>query len=329
MNTTKPLISIIVVSYNTQKITINCLESIIKDKGLDFTKTKNSKTEIKIPAELIVVDNNSPDNSVRQIRQFALKHHLSKNNFHFIVNQSNLGYGQANNQAINIAKGGYILLLNSDTVILHSAISQSLFWLSNHPEAVICTAQLLNPDRTIQPSGGYFPTILNILSWSLCLDDLPILNRFILPFHPHPPNFFLQSSLYTKDHPQDWVTGAFLLSRAEALHSVNGFSSDFFMYGEELEMTFRIKKLFPSLQVWYLIGPQIIHYGQASSPTKTAPIYNEYLGIVRFFQKHRPSWQRPCIKILLKVNCLTRVVLYYILNQKNTSLIYQQIWSKI
>ncbi len=280
--TNNPLLSIIIISFNTADITVNCLKSIYQDKGLK-----------DIPYEIIVIDNASTDDSIKNIQKFPIT---------LIQNKTNLGFGKANNQGLKIAQGQYILLLNSDTIILHSAISQSLNWLSSHPEAHCCTAQLLNQDKTIQASGGYFPNLLNIFTWCTRLDDLPLINLFVKPFHPHPPNFYTKDKFYLHDHPQDWVTGAFMLFRKSVYDSLGGFDENFFMYGEEYEYLYRIHQKFPKSQVWHLIGPQVIHLGGASAITKTDPITREYDGILSFFAKHKPKYQLPFIKILLKLN---------------------------
>lgn len=289
---TSPILSIIIVNWNTADITVDCIKSIFADKGLKDT-----------PYEIILVDNASTDDSVAKVKKL-------KGPIKIIVNKENVGFGRANNQGIKESKGNYILLLNTDTIILHSAISQSLDWLSSHPEAYGCTAQLLNKDKTIQPSGGYFPTILNIASLLLHLDDLPLVNHIIPPYHPHSPDFYTHDTYYLKDHTQDWVTGAFMLIRREMLVKVGGFNSDFFMYGEEMEMCYRIHKLYPNLQLWYLIGPQIIHLGGASSTSKQIIYDREYDGIEAFFRMHRPLWQQKVLKKLISINRFLQLHLY-------------------
>lgn len=293
-----PILSIIIVSYNTADITIQCLKSILSDKGLK-----------QMDYEIIIVDNNSHDNSLIKIKEFKNSLKISNLKFKIISNNFNAGFGGANNQGIKIAKGNYILLLNSDTIILHSAISQSLDWLSSHPEASTCTAQLLNQDKTIQASGGFFPNLANMFTWCLSLDDLPLINKIIKPIHPHTPKFYTHDNFYTKDHQQDWVTGAFMLTRKPLLDKVKGFDENYFMYGEELELSYRLKLATKQNQVWYLIGPQIIHLGGASAANQIDPILNEYKGFLSFFKKHRPKWQLPIIKSLLKINALVRFII--------------------
>lgn len=307
----KPILSIIIISYNTADITIDCLNSVIKDKGLQ-----------EIPFEIIVVDNDSHDKSVEKIEKFKNSLKLKNCQFKIIANNFNGGFGKANNQGIKIAQGNYILLLNSDTVVLHSAISQALDWLCSHPESSTCTAQLLNRDKTIQASGGFFPNLSNVITWSLSLDDLPLINKIIKPLHPHTPNFYTKDKFYLTDHQQDWVTGAFFLTRKPLLEKLGGFDESYFMYGEEVELAYRISKITPNNQVWYLVGPQIIHLGGASATSRLDPILNEYRGILSFFKKHRPSWQYPIAKFMLKINALSRSIIHF-------SPIYLQACSKI
>lgn len=292
-----PLLSIIIVSFNTCQITLDCLKSVFADKGLEFDLKAYTKNE-KIPTEIIVVDNNSKDDSVKELKKVK--------NITFIANKENTGFGKANNQAIKIAKGNYILLLNSDTIVLHSAISQSLNWLSAHPEAHMCTAQLLNKDLSIQASGGSFPNLLNTIAWSLGLDDLPFFNSIVPAFHPHTPQFYTREKYYLKDHQQDWVTGAFMLIRRSIVDKTGGFDDKYFMYGEEVEWAYRMHQALPQSQTWYLVGPQIIHLGGASAIKRSDPIVREYTGVIAFFERHRPKWQTTLVKKILKINAFLR-----------------------
>ena len=115
----RPVLSIIIVSYNVASFIDDCLTSILADKNLDFNgNPKNSKT----PAELIIVDNHSTDTSVAVIKKFLNR--IKILNSRFLILDSNLGFAQANNLAAKQAKGNYFLFLNPDTVVLHSAISQ-------------------------------------------------------------------------------------------------------------------------------------------------------------------------------------------------------------
>jgi len=312
----KPVLSIIIISYNTRQITVDCLKSIIADKGLQFDLDKLNSSH-HTPTEIIVIDNASKDKSALAIKKFSKSKNIP---VRLITNKKNLGFAKANNQGIKIASGNFVLFLNSDTLILHSAISQSLIWLSSHPEAIACTAQLLNQDKTIQASGGFFPNLLNTLAWSIYLDDLPFFNKIIPAIHPHTPSFYTHDSFYKTDHQQDWLTGAFMLVRDIAIKKTAGFDQNYFMYAEELEWCYRIKKSFPKKQIWYLIGPQIIHLGGASATDNQAKLLNEYMGILFFFKKHKSNISYNIARFLLKTNAYIRSIF-------NPA--YKNLWQKI
>lgn len=292
----KPILSLIIVNWNTPQLTINCLQSINHDRPLS-----------QIPYEIILVDNGSTDDSVSQFRTYQKKHHL--NQLKIIANPKNVGFGKANNLAFSLATGNYFLLLNSDTIILHGAISQTLDWLSSHPKCYGCTAQLLNSDKTIQPSGGHFPSLLNMFTLLFHLDDLPLINHIIPPYHPHSPDFYTHDTFYLHNHPQDWVTGAFMLLRREMVLAVGGFNHQIFMYGEEMEMCYRIHLQYPQLQLWYLVGPQVIHLGGASTANKQTIIDLEYKGLETFFKIHRPKYQQTLLKYFILANRQIQLIL--------------------
>jgi GT2 family glycosyltransferase len=323
---TNPTLSIIILSFNTSKVIIDCLRSILLDKGLHFSDTGDSSS--KVSTEIIIIDNASSDTSVADINHFFQQKKISKNSYKIIQNNKNVGFSKANNQGIKVARGNYVLLLNSDTIILHSAISQTLTWLASNPKASMCTAQLLNPNRTIQASGGFFPNLSNVFTWSIGLDDLPFFNYLIKPFHPHTPDFYTHSNFYLKDHRQDWLTGAYILTRRPILDSVNGFDENYFMYGEEYELCYRIRQKYPKLEHWYLIGPQIIHLGRASAVSQADPLVNEYLGVLHFTQKHHPRYLKPTRHVLY-LNAYLRFLFYKLTGNSKFSGFYQEACSKI
>ncbi len=306
----KPTLSIIILSYNTAKITVSCLNSINHDQGL-----------MQIPTEIIVIDNASTDTSVTELKKIK--------NIKLICNSKNKGFAAANNQGAKVAQGNYLLFLNSDTIILHWGISQCLTWLSSHPESIACSAQLLFKDGTVQPTGGFFPSLLNVFTWSTGFDDLPLTNKIIKPFHPHSPHFYTHDTFYLHNQKLDWVTGAFIMMRQQAFAATQGFDETYFMYAEEVEWFYRIKKQFPNHTVNYLIGPQITHLGGASSPNKEQAITSEYLGIIKFFAKHKGPIQTKIVKILLKSNAMLRSIIYQLKGNHQIANFYQNACSKI
>ncbi len=334
----RPVLSIIIVNYNTKELLRQCLESIFKnDKRLDFSGQWIDPTEEeRIPAEIIIVDNNSTDGSVEfiksltslRVNELRKKKKKKKKNslinnrkisIKLIENKKNLGFAKANNQGIKIARGEYILLLNSDTIIPEGAISQTIYWLSAHPKVGVVSCKLLNRDRTIQPTGGFFPNLANIFTWVFFLDDLPLVNRLIKPFHPHPPQFWTKEGWYLKTRELDWVTGAFFLIRKAVIREVGLLRKNFFMYVEEVEWCYRIKKA--GWRVFFYDGAKIIHLGGASGKSITS-IVGEDQGLVKFFSLHKPKWQLPILKAMLKIKNLLRFILFIILGKRERAQAY-------
>jgi hypothetical protein len=199
--------------------------------------------------EIIVVDNASTDNTIAMIRgEFA--------QVELIANERNRGFAAANNQGMQLAQGRYIMLLNPDTEMVGDAPITMMDYLTQHPEVGLMGPQLLNPDGTIQSSRRRFPTLATAFVESTVLQRYlsrsPILSRF-----------------YFKDRPDslvqevDWLVGACLLVRSEVIEQVGMLDERFFMYLEEVDWCYRIKKA--DWKIVYLPTAQVVHhYGQSS-----------------------------------------------------------------
>jgi len=136
-------VSVIIVSWNTRDILQDCLESVYaQTRGVSF--------------EVIVVDNASSDGSVEMVRSQLQQVTL-------VANRDNRGFAAANNQGMQIARGRYILLLNSDTVVLDGAIQKVVAFADQHPEAAVVGCRVLNRDGTLQQSCFKYPSLLNLL----------------------------------------------------------------------------------------------------------------------------------------------------------------------
>jgi hypothetical protein len=304
-------LSVIIVSFNTKKLTKECLESVIKNtKGIRY--------------EIIVVDNGSTDGSVAMLQKIQ----IPKSKFQIIANKENLGFGRANNQGVEKAKGKYILLLNSDTKISDNVLGEMVSWMNAHPKAGVATCALRNTDNSLQGTGGYFPHLFKVFAWMFFLEDIPLLGRMIKPFHPmHPRLTFCKGEGFFKNkHQQDWVTGAFLLTRKKIIDKIGLFDPDYFMYVEEVDFCFRVK--LAGWQVWYLPQWSIIHFGGASS-TRELPLLSEYEGIKIFYKKHKPSWQMPILKLFLKGGALLRMLVFGFLKKPKLAKVYAKVLKKV
>lgn len=266
-------LSIVVVSYNTKKITENCLKSVNRS-------LRNSK----IKYEVIVVDNNSEDGSKEVLEIFS----KTKEN-HIIYYQAgtNLGYGLANNFAVKKASGKYLLLLNSDTIILNRAIEKLYsYYLKNEKNVHFLGPKLLNSDLTPQPSVGKFFTLPVVFTTLLLKGDYWGATR-------SSPEKFCQV---------DWISGACILTTKKNFDNIAGFDKNIFMYMEEVDLLFRAKKI--GLNTFFYPKSQIIHSGSASSNGKTFPILQVYRGFIFFYKKHYSGFSLACLYLILKIKAL-------------------------
>lgn len=247
--------SIIIVNYNTKELLYQCLQSLKKS-------IKNTHTEI------IVIDNNSSDNSVPFVRKLFPEIIL-------IENDKNLGFGKACNQGINISRGKYIILLNSDCEVFKNTLSTIKKIISNFSRSDrigIIGGKILNPDGTLQFSYGKFPTVFsNIL-------DL---------FKP-PPHRKVQTSGYDSPHYIDWVTGAFMMINRKLFTDIGYFDENYFMYYEETDICFRAKA--QGWQILYDPSPQVIHKIPHSTKKDNIPLFIQAeirKSHLYFFRKNR------------------------------------------
>lgn len=299
-------LSIVIVSFNTQDLLENCLKSIKKyTKGIDY--------------EVIVVDNASKDDSVKVVRSLGAK---------VLENKENLGFAVGNNQGIKAAKGKFILFLNTDTLLNNSVLAEMVSTLKENPKIGAATCSLKNSDGSIQATGGYFPSLPRVFSW-MTIQDFPLVDKLIKPFHPlHSKSSFSRGEDFYKNEKElDWITGAFLLTRADILKRAGGWDETYFMYVEEVDLCFKIKKL--GYQVWYYPKWSITHLGGKSSGVSEYPLLSEYKGICKFYKKFYPSWQFPLVKLLLKIGALGRIVLFAILGRREEVKIYAKAFKVI
>jgi GT2 family glycosyltransferase len=286
-------LSIVIINYNTKALLLDCLDSINKN-------TKN------LSYEIIIVDNASTDGSVEILKR------LKNRELKIILNRKNLGFAKANNQGIEIAKGRYILLLNSDTQIPMEVLEKMTGFMDKNPKVAVASCALKNKDGSLQATGGYFPTLPRVITWMLFLDDIPLMDKLIKPFHPmHEKSFIYRGeAFFQKMGERDWVTGAFFLVRREVFEEIGLLDEEYFMYTEEVDFCFRAKK--KGWKVWYIPSLAITHFGGASSASEF-PIISEYKGIKIFYRKHMPAWQMPVLRFLLKTGAVLRIFLLGVL----------------
>ncbi len=216
--------------------------------------------------EVFVVDNASGDNSVAMVEQEFPQVHL-------VANKENVGFGRANNQVLADCRGEYVLLLNPDTIVLDRAIDRLLDHAMKTPNIAVMGCRLLNLDRTLQRwTGGAFPSLWNVACHYLFLDRL-------LPSALRPPTLYLDLD-YPEDMDVDWISGAVMLLKKECLGDFI-FDETFFMYGEDMECCYRMKK--SGWRVIYSPVCSIIHIQGASMQKQEGEILLSSLKGLRTF----------------------------------------------
>ncbi len=313
MTKTKNLLSIIIVSYNTQHLTLQTLESVISQ--INKSKLLRGKTEI------IVVDNNSSDDSVKEIKKLFINH-KSKIINQVISNKDNKGFSSANNQGIEKSSGKYVLFLNSDTIVQNNALDimvktfektptdESTSELSSEGNKIdrlgILAAQLLNPDDTVQHQGGDFPTLISLANHMFFLDDLPIIGKLFKSTQHTGRNVKAQIS-NVKPTAKSWVGGAAMMVKKEVFDEIGMLDSNIFMYGEDVEFCMRAKKHHWDIAIQP--NAHITHFGSASSSSENA-ILGEIKGYIYIWAKHKPLWQMWFLKFLLFWGALLRIIIF-------------------
>ncbi len=232
-----PKLSIIILSYNTRDITFASLETLI-----------NSLQKTAFTSEIIIVDNASQDGSVEMLKKFEQQFETNHISITAIFNKENVGFPKGNNQGIHIAKGEYILFLNSDVMVQDIEWDKILEYMDDHPKCGALTVRVELPTGEIdKASHRGFPTVWNAFSYYSGLEKvtqyIPGLNMLFGGYH--------LTHLHLRNiHAIDALSGAFFLTRKSIMDALNGFDETFFMYGEDLDLAYRIKE----------VGYTIIYY---------------------------------------------------------------------
>lgn len=285
-------LSIIILSFNTREMTSDCLKLII-------SQIKNSVFE----SELIIFDNGSSDGSAEMLEAF--ENHNSDIKIHIYQSKKNLGFAQANNLASKKAQGKYLLFLNSDTLCGKGVIDGMMRFLNNRPGLALASCQLRNQDGSIQPQGGWLPRLSTVFIWAMFLDDIPFLRQIL-------PSYQLRKTSFFTGRPKEigWIAGTAMWIRAEIWQKLNGFDESLFMYGEDVELCCRAR----SLGFKVMINPNfyITHLGRGSSQSANW-ITGEVQGLLHIFKIHKPGWELPLLRLILRCGMIARWFIFGIL----------------
>ena len=225
--------------------------------------------------EIIVVDNLSGDDSIAFSRELHPQ-------VTFIENQENVGFARANNQAIMQARGKFTLILNPDTIITPRCLREGIEWMNTHPECGAIGARMMDGNGVFLPeSKRSFPT-----PWVSFCKIFGLSKLF-----PRSPLFARYHLRYLSDLvPQciDILSGAYMLCRTDVLQQLRGFDEDFFMYGEDIDLSYRIVKA--GYQNWFLPTPMVHYKGESTHKDSMRYVRVFYDAMLIFYRKHFPRF---------------------------------------
>jgi O-antigen biosynthesis protein len=252
-------LSIIIVNYNVRYFLEQCLYSVFKSL-------------VGIDGEVIVVDNNSVDGSEGMVKsRFP--------NVKLIVNTENIGFAKANNQALAVAQGEYNLLLNPDTVIEESTLAKCLMYMDAHPEAGALGPKMINGKGSFLPeSKRGLPTpevaFYKIFGFTRLFPKSKVFGKYYL-------GYTSQNDI----QEVEVLTGAFMFLRRKTIEDIGFFDDDFFMYGEDVDLSYRINKA--GYKNIYFPETTIIHYkGESTKKGSLNYVMMFYKAMQIFAKKH-------------------------------------------
>lgn len=292
MSESRADLSIIIVNWNTRDLLAQCLKSIL-------AATHQSSLDVW------VVDNASRDDSLAMVRtQFP--------NVHVLANHQNVGFSSANNQAIKTSASPYVLFLNSDTMVQPHALKEIVAFMHSTPRAGIVGANVINPDGSPQRCFGKFPTLLSESIYAWGLDTrLPIERQVVLDGH----------AVET-----DWVLGAALAARRDALVQVGGFDEAYFMYSEEVDLCYRVKQA--GWRNFILPSAHVVHFGGESTRQMPAAMKAElFRSKVRYFRKHRGALAANVMHLMFGASIWGRRVAHTLRGRKEASALWTEAWT--
>ena len=265
-------LSVIIVNYNVKHYLYQCLDSVYK-------ALRN------IEAEVFVVDNHSRDGSVEYLQR-------RYNDVNYIEMNHNLGFARANNIAIRQSTGDYVLLLNPDTIVGEQTLNKMVSFLDNHPEAGAAGVKMLNANGVkAKESRRGIPTPMTAFykMTGLC-------NRF--PKNKRLGKYYMGYLPWDEACEIEVVSGAFCMLRREALLKVGLLDEDFFMYGEDIDLSYRLLK--GGCKNWY-VPETILHYkGESTSKSSFRHVHVFYEAMYIFFKKH---FGNSSLLISIPINC--------------------------
>ena len=274
------MISVIIVTYNSEEFIEQCLDSVIANtKGDDF--------------EIIVIDNNSNDRTVEIVYR-KYKH------IRLIRNSKNIGFAAANNKGISRAKGEFIYFLNPDSIIVNSAISQMQEFLLKTPDAGAVGSRIEYFDGRLQLSCRKFPNFINVFFGRKSVF------RSLFPRNPVSRQYMMEDIDYNIEQNVDWVMGASMMVRREMILKIGMFDEDYFLFVEDTDLCMRIFK--NGLKTYYLPSARIRHYHGGSVRNRfSLSQMNHNISMYKYFKKYyfKNIFLKGCLYFAILIRLLS------------------------
>ncbi len=278
-------LSIVIVNYNVKYFLEHCLYSV-------ENAIKN------IDAEVFIVDNNSVDGSVQMLKKKFPQ-------FNLIENKDNVGFAKANNQAIRLAKGGYVLLLNPDTVVEEDTFSKCIDFMDTHADCGGLGIKMIDGHgKILKESKRGFPT-----PWASFCKMSGLTSLF--PHSKCYAQYYMGHLSYEQTQVVDILAGAYMMIRKECLDKIGLLDEDFFMYGEDIDLSYRI--CMGGYKNYYFPEAKIIHYkGESTKKASLNYVYTFYNAMAIFARKHLNGKQTRLYSLIIKLAIWLRASLGFI-----------------
>ncbi len=277
-------LSVVIVNYQTFELTKNTINSIF-EYSYPFS------------LEVIVVDNASSDDSLSKLKDYF------KDKVKFIASAENNGFAAGNNQALNVSQGKYVLLLNSDTIVWKDTLESIYNYMEKHTDVGACGCRVLLENGELDKAcKRSFPNVKN-----------SFFRLFHIPTNSEDDDYNLDNLPDGEIYEIDCLTGAFMFIRKSALDEVGFLDETFFMYGEDIDLCYRIKQA--GWKIVYYGKSKITHLkGASSKKQKSKLIYEFYRAMYIYYNKHHAKESSFIVNIVVYLGIVVLCVLKLFLN---------------
>ena len=277
-------LSVVIVNYQTFELTKNTINSIFE-------------YDYPFELEVIVVDNASSDDSLSRLQDYF------GDRVRFIASAENNGFAAGNNQALRVVEASYVLLLNSDTIVWENTLESIYNYMEDHKDVGACGCRVLLENGELDKAcKRSFPNVKN-----------SFFRLFHIPTNSADDNYNLDNLPDDEIYEIDCLTGAFMFMRKEALDTAGLLDETFFMYGEDIDLCYRIKN--SGWKIIYYGESKITHLkGASSKKQKSKLIYEFYRAMYIYYKKHHAEESSFIVNIVVYIGIAVLCILKLFLN---------------